>query len=676
MTLSARISLVVQAVAADIKALFSRAIPPGGAVGSVLTKTTETDYAVGWVAPGGTAPKLNNLLVYYGYPSVYKGLYNNAAVIADIAANYATWVCGDTYQQPSHPDYANTQAIIAGVRAAGVKVWGYVAIGVSSQNLSIATMQTAVDQWVTLGVDGIFLDEFGFGYLNPRTRQKDMVDYVHGKGIPICANAWIFEDFVCDNIAELTWPTNDWKYVNFQTYNPTNLALTRWPTDVFLLENFCYDNVSATDQWVTQENASLVRTLNLSKNVTIWALAVLAETVGGVIDTSKTGRLSDIKDICTYVAANALLYDIGTVGVSGYSMGSGGIPIAASMPQLPAQATPPALAAVNDYGAGKYSRAFGPVTVVVRNLGGSTQSVSISPYPSLAQTDAASTLTLDTRDTTVSAPASGTMRLLAKNSAMRTMPAFRSPSGADVLLQPHLSHKHVAIWRAQGNAATAPVVFGIGAATAVGTVTARNVATTNVATRIHRLGYVSAATAGALAGHFFAAAQYTMGDGAGIGGFHYADRIVTSDAVAVAGARMFVGLSSSVAAPINVNPNTLTNCVGFAQLTADATQWYLVYGGSAAQAAIPLGTALGSPNLTNTGWDVALFANPDVAGQVGYAIKNIASGVTVEGVISPKVGTQIPPATTLLAPRAWRCNNATLLACGLDIASMYIETEQ
>lgn len=53
MSLEARIVAAVQAIGLDIKALFSRALPAGGATGQVLAKTSATDYAVAWQTPSG-----------------------------------------------------------------------------------------------------------------------------------------------------------------------------------------------------------------------------------------------------------------------------------------------------------------------------------------------------------------------------------------------------------------------------------------------------------------------------------------------------------------------------------------------------------------------------------------------------------------------------------------------
>jgi hypothetical protein len=38
-------------------------------------------------------------------------------------------------------------------------------------------------------------------------------------------------------------------------------------------------------------------------------------------------------------------------------------------------------------------------------------------------------------------------------------------------------------------------------------------------------------------------------------------------------------------------------------------------------------------------------------------------------------GSEVPLGTTLLCHQAWRCNNATALAVGLDICGIYIEND-
>ena len=56
---------------------------------------------------------------------------------------------------------------------------------------------------------------------------------------------------------------------------------------------------------------------------------------------------------------------------------------------------------------------------------------------------------------------------------------------------------------------------------------------------------------------------------------------------------------------------------------------------------------------------------------IGYSIENLSTGAFLEG----SVTTNIPSNTTLLSPQIWTNNGTTALACGIDISSQYIETD-
>lgn len=178
-------------------------------------------------------------------------------------------------------------------------------------------------------------------------------------------------------------------------------------------------------------------------------------------------------------------------------------------------------------------------------------------------TDGAANVEIDNGDLVLVAsaspvtPGADKVKLFGRKLANRVLPAAVGPSGMDAALQPAFWRQKVAWWNPPGNANTVPGVLGISALTGVGTATGRNVATTNLMTRTRRLGYVSAATAGSLTGHYLNGAQWTTGDGAGLGGFFYSCRFAFSDAAAVAGARALVGLTSAVAAPTNIEPSSL-----------------------------------------------------------------------------------------------------------------------
>ena len=279
-------------------------------------------------------------------------------------------------------------------------------------------------------------------------------------------------------------------------------------------------------------------------------------------------------------------------------------------------------------------------------------------------------------------PATGMVKLFCKRIAQRFMAAIIGPSGLDVILQPALFRQKIARWNPPGNSTTLPGVDGFQAPTALGTATARSVASTNLLTRMKRLGYVSAATAAAFCGHYqpAAGAQLTTGNGAGLGGFFYSVRFAITDAAAVAGARFFAGLTNLTAAPTNVEPSALTNCIGIAQLSTDSTQLYLVYGGSAAQTAIALGTnfppmqGVGAAN--GVAYDLSIFCPPNSNGVVHVRLERLGTAFVYETTITPTVvGTQTPASTVFLGHRVWRTNNATLLACGVDISHVYTEQD-
>jgi hypothetical protein len=287
-------------------------------------------------------------------------------------------------------------------------------------------------------------------------------------------------------------------------------------------------------------------------------------------------------------------------------------------------------------------------------------------------------LTLTTVGNVPAIPPAGRLQVFSKQIATRSMLAQQGPSGIDTTMQPLIGKNRIYYWSAIGlNTTTAPITsLSATGFTAVGTATARAFATTNILTRNTRVGYVSATTAAAFASLRVTSAWLTTGDGAGLGGFTYICRFGVSDGATVSGARMFVGLSSNTGAATNVEPNTLTNSFGIAQLSTDATQWYFVYGGSAAQTNIALGTTIGAPTSTSTLWDLALFSPPGSNGVIAYTLTNVGTNVSVTARITPGTpGTQTPANTTALTPQIWRTNNATLLAVAFDFGSLYIETD-
>jgi hypothetical protein len=277
------------------------------------------------------------------------------------------------------------------------------------------------------------------------------------------------------------------------------------------------------------------------------------------------------------------------------------------------------------------------------------------------------------------APGADTMALVGQKVATsggRMNPRWESEDGTFMTLQAALARNSIILVQPAGNVNTLTNSI-IGAnLTNLGTATARNVATTNRATRSRRIGFVSGAAAGATAGWYLTAAQFTTGAGGSpaSGGFYAVFRWVASDAAAVAGAHMFIGMSSSVAAPTpTASPASLTNSVGVGQVSG-STNMQLLQGGSAASAAVDLGANFPAAGLSTDIYELVLYSRPDT-GVISYRLERINTGNVAQGVIGGVAGTNYPANTTLLAPRMYRSNNATALAVGLDTVNFYLESD-
>ncbi len=277
-------------------------------------------------------------------------------------------------------------------------------------------------------------------------------------------------------------------------------------------------------------------------------------------------------------------------------------------------------------------------------------------------------------------PAANNFNLFGKKLGnTRVMPAVVGPSGMDYILQPSFWRQKAGVF----NPSTAAVSGVFGASfTIVGTVAVRTLASTSLFTRMRRLGYTStAATAGSLWSVRNAAAQFSTGNGSGLGGFFQSIRFAVTDAAVVSGARMFLGVSATTTAPTNVEPSTLLNCFGVGQLSTDATQLYLFYGGSAAQTAVALGT--GFPCIQATAgiangipYDFMIWCPPNSTGVINWQLDRIDTGTSTAGTVTPVTqGVQTPANTTMLNTWMYRTNNATALAVGIDIVSIYTETD-
>lgn len=205
----------------------------------------------------------------------------------------------------------------------------------------------------------------------------------------------------------------------------------------------------------------------------------------------------------------------------------------------------------------------------------------------------------------------------------------------------------------------------------IGTATAVTVSITNRATRESRVSNVSAATAGSFAGWRTGTSSIRiiyMSDGTN-GGFFSICRFVVSDPQTTPGARMFIGLANSAAAPTNVNPASLTNVIGVAQVDG-STNLNIVFAGASTNAPIDLGPNFPANTLTADLYELALHCAPGDPTQVGWRVARLNTGDVASGVIQNTVpGTTLPASSTIMYKLVYRGNNTQALVVSIDVAS-------
>jgi len=131
---------------------------------------------------------------------------------------------------------------------------------------------------------------------------------------------------------------------------------------------------------------------------------------------------------------------------------------------------------------------------------------------------------------------------------------------------------------------------------------------------------------------------------------------------------MFCGFSTATGAPTNVEPNTLTNCVGVGQLSTSNNLHVIFNDGAGTASVIDLGANFPA-NGNASAYKVTFIALAN-GGSIDYTVERIGTAFSATGTLA----TDLPANNTLMAVQLWRTNNATLLAVALDLIGLYIET--
>ena len=266
-----------------------------------------------------------------------------------------------------------------------------------------------------------------------------------------------------------------------------------------------------------------------------------------------------------------------------------------------------------------------------------------------------------------SAPVAGSTMYSALRAGKNSVSTI-GPTGYAHELQRALYSSNVYFWQSTGNGSTVFLMnFGN---TATGTVTTRNIASTNYFTSSKRIGYVSSATAGNSAGTRHGIQQFWRGDAPGLGGFFYVARFGLSSPLLVLDQRSFVGLVGQTTVLSNANPSTRTNILGFGVDSADSTWTFMHNDGAGAATKDALTGTFPPRDINTTMYEARIYCAPNDT-TVYYSLEVLNGGSLFEG----STNTNIPSNTTFLSPQIWTNNGTTALAAGIDVVFQYIETE-
>jgi hypothetical protein len=200
-----------------------------------------------------------DLAIYYGWPSLVNGVQNNADAAA-VFGQYDIVIFNQGLEEPPHGDHTNTKAIIQLLQSSySTRVFGYINGPQWNTSWALTSMpptnwQGHVDLWVAMGVDGIFIDEFGYDWGPTRATQNAMLDAVHARGLPAFVNSW-FIDHTFSSAPDPVFPAG----------NPNGVPSHIRSTDLYLLESFAiieghYDQCARPifDTWVTKGDKALL----------------------------------------------------------------------------------------------------------------------------------------------------------------------------------------------------------------------------------------------------------------------------------------------------------------------------------------------------------------------------------------------------------------------------------
>ena len=258
---------------------------------------------------------LRSLFIFYSPPNIMNGRFSDDYA-AGAVSRYGDVILGAGLQEPGNIYHTSTAAIIQKVVALGTDTvtWGYVDIGVTSSNHSINTIQTQIDQWLAMGVDGIFCDLVGYDYGVSRARQNAVISYIHGKDAGAMLNIWNIDDLLASTVDV--------------TYNPGGIATVANNTDVLLLESW----ICNSDDYTSPYYATLSDIKTRGDKAIGYRTSMGIRVYATSIFSHSNHTLSELKAMHDYTNAFARIWRFDGSGLAASNFGSTGIDLGIATP--------------------------------------------------------------------------------------------------------------------------------------------------------------------------------------------------------------------------------------------------------------------------------------------------------------------------------------------------------
>lgn len=164
--------------------------------------------------------------------------------------------------------------------------------------------------------------------------------------------------------------------------------------------------------------------------------------------------------------------------------------------------------------------------------------------------------------------------------------------------------------------------------------------------------------------------SFWLGNTAGDGGFSFSCTFGAATGAATTTHRLFVGMSTSTAAPTDVNPSSLTNIIGLGYDSADSNLQIMRNDGTGTATKIDLGSNFAIPVTDRTNmYRLDLYAAPNSI-VIYYKVTNLVTGNIATGDFS----TDIPATNTLMSARGWMSVGGTSSVIGLKVSNIEVDS--